>query len=148
MSAHQEHAATASPEHVPTEITSSELASAEPASSERAPSAILCFKHPEVSPSAEIQQMVVERYARGYYTFTGCMRTEMAEPSKYCEVKCLAKSRAQNKRKKEGRPAKRAGGGGSKKGDVGSRKKRDGNGKGPGCGAAGAVLSGRVQKAA
>ncbi|KAK1773224.1 hypothetical protein QBC45DRAFT_462703 [Copromyces sp. CBS 386.78] len=77
-----------------------------------------------------------------------CIRTEMSVPRKYCEVKCIGKSRAQNNRKKERRPATRAGGGGSKKGDVGGRKKRrDGNGEGPGSGAAGAVLSGRVEKA-
>lgn len=92
--------------------------------------------------------MVMERYTRGYFTCTGCIRTQMDVPRKYCQARCLHKSRAQNQRKKEGLPASRVGGGGSKKGDVGGRKKRgDGGGKGPGSGAAGGVLSGRVQKA-
>ncbi|KAJ4385892.1 hypothetical protein N0V85_008006 [Neurospora sp. IMI 360204] len=81
--------------------------------------------------------MVEERHARGYYTCTGCIQTEM-------DVKDN-----QRTRRKQGKPATRAGGGGSKKGDVGGRKKRDGNGKRGGPpGAAGGVLGGRVQKAA
>ena len=74
----------------------------------------------------------------------------MEVSGKYCEVKCVAKSRAQHKRKKEGRPATRAGGGGSKKGDTGTRRKHGGggsSGKGPGSGAARGVLGGRVEKA-
>ncbi|KAK3504352.1 hypothetical protein B0T13DRAFT_506997 [Neurospora crassa] len=67
----------------------------------------------------------------------------MPVPRKYCEVRCMKRSKAQNKRRREGIPAKRAGGGGSKKGNTGPRKKRDGNGKGPGSGSAGAVLGGR-----
>lgn len=74
----------------------------------------------------------------------GCLRTEMPVPRKYCEVRCMKRSKAQNKRRREGIPAKRAGGGGSKKGNAGPHKKRDG--KGSGSGAAGAVLGGRVQK--
>ncbi|KAK3947075.1 hypothetical protein QBC32DRAFT_366037 [Pseudoneurospora amorphoporcata] len=62
--------------------------------------------------------MVMERYERGFYTCTGCIRTEMSVSREYCDVKCIGKSRAQNQRKKEGRPATGAGGGGSKKGDV------------------------------
>lgn len=90
--------------------------------------------------------MVMQRYTRGYYTCTGCIRTQMCEPRKYCTERCLTKSRAQNKRRKEGTPASRRGGGGSKKGDVGGRKKR--GGMGAGSGAASEVLGGRVQKAA
>lgn len=93
--------------------------------------------------------MVEERHARGYYTCTGCIQTEMDVKGKRCEEKCKPKGDNQRTRRKQGKPATRAGGGGSKKGDVGGRKKRDGNGKRGGPpGAAGGVLSGRVQKAA
>ncbi|EGO58385.1 hypothetical protein NEUTE1DRAFT_110498 [Neurospora tetrasperma FGSC 2508] len=112
-----------------------EPASPEPVSTENAPAQSAPARAPARALSARPafrarMPIIVEREFR----------------DKYCKVKCLGKSRAQNKRKKEGKPATRAGGGGSKKGDVGGRKKRDGNGKGSG--AAGAVLNGRVQKAA
>lgn len=76
--------------------------------------------------------MVLERYSRGYYTCIRFFQTEMDVKSKNFEDKYKPKGVTQRTRRKEGNPAKRAGGGVTKKGDVGDRKRRDRDGKGGG----------------